>query len=44
MKCHGCITSNQVSYQNKTLKYISDIKVLLTRHCLNAKKVYLKYT
>ena len=33
-KCHRCLTSKQVSYQNKTLKYLSNIKAFLTCHCL----------
>ena len=33
-KRHRCLTSKQVSYQNKTLKYLSNIKAFLTCHCL----------
>ena len=29
------VDSSLLLYQNKTLKYLSDIQVLLTCHCLN---------
>ena len=31
---HKCLTNKQVSFHNKTLKYLSNIKALLTCHCL----------
>ena len=34
-KCHRYLTSKQVSYQNRTLKYLSNIKALLTCYCLS---------
>ena len=44
-KYHGCLTrrclsSKQVSYQNKTLKYLTNIKAFLTCHCVNQKYIY----
>ena len=39
IKCQN-VTSKQVSYQNKTLKYLSNIKASLTCHCL---KIYVTW-
>ena len=40
-KCHRCLTSKQVSYQNITLKYLSNIKALLTCHCQTSDKIFV---